>query len=282
MILGATFMNASIWRCIHKSRLFENRWLFVCPPEGQADAALVARSNECLELFQAVRNSFGEFEKRWNNSLQSKKFEIAKEYIDGRIGVLVKLNREPWPHPRHTGETIWPEAKGAIFKSRGHYAIWVYEFDSRNASDRCEWRDDGVLLRVVEQMQAVNFFARTAWVNRETSEEFLRIVSRRFYSVTRGFIVPLAATRGERRPSILCTTVEPHEFPHGVIERGAEIVDRISENKRESGRDLFIEAQFDGDIAGLRIIAHSRRIAVSPHKPIENGFKIADVMLGPI
>jgi hypothetical protein len=85
----------------------------------------------------------------------------------------------------------------------------AHSLDVTNFGRADQGRYDGVLLSIVEKVQSVERLSGTSFVCRETDKEFFRIVARRFYSLTRGFIIPLIGPSEERSPSVLCTPSRP-------------------------------------------------------------------------
>jgi len=240
-----------------------------------------SRPDKTLEFRQSVRDSIAQMHKRWNAGPMSEKFDIAKEYINGRIGIVVELDTHARSHSSDPRPTIWPNAEGAIYYCGGGGAVWVYELEEAYARHSGERRQNGVLLDIIEQMQSVKFLARPSFVSREGDKEFLRVVAGRFYSVTRGFVVDQRSPSRKGKPAVLCTSIQRDQFPNSVIEGDSEVMNGVSEDQGYCGGDLLIEVNVDSSLLGLRIAANAKRIAVSLHESVKSSFEIADVLFGP-
>ena len=248
---------------------------------GLDEVNLASISDKSIELSDNVRNGIAQMHQHWNNRLKCEKFNIAKEYVDGRIAIMIEFNGKSGSDFQYSGGAIWPQPYGAICISSEHAPIWAYNLDVPKFGHADYGRYDGVLLSIVEKMQTIEQFPPTSAICCNTDEKFLRIAARRFYSVTRGFVVPLIASGGETCPSILCTCVETNQFPSGMIEGDAAVMDRVREDEAKMGGYLFTEANLDGN-ATIRIGAHRKCVGVALHKGSESGLKISDVMLGPL
>jgi hypothetical protein len=113
-------------------------------------------------------------------------------------------------NPRKANDCPW---RSAAAEGRQHRRSATgraaHSLDVTNFGHADQGRYDGVLLSIVEKVQSVERLSGTSFVCRETDKEFFRIVARRFYSLTGGFIIPLIGPREERSPSVLCTPSRP-------------------------------------------------------------------------
>jgi hypothetical protein len=240
---------------------------------------LGARSNESVELPQAIRDGIREMQERWNNRFDSEAFNIAEEYLNGRIGFLIQMNGPPNSEVK-PGAAIGTHAEGAIFHLDNR-AIYGYSFEPRNTCGSGERSQDCMLVGIVKEMQRIEYRASSCFVCPETNKEILRVFARRFYSVTRGFIIPLVVPRRKGQVSILCTAVQSDQFPSRVIEGGSEVVHRIPNNERNCFRNWVAKMYLDCDIT-VRIAANAKCVGVALDECCKNDIKITDVMLGPI
>ena len=116
--------------------------------------------------------------------------------------------------------------------------------DSGHASNGSE---KGVLIGYIEAIEAIQFPARPSWICRQGDKEFLRIVTRCFYSITRGLVIPLRSTSREGQVAVLCAAINPNQFPSGMVESGSQVMDGISKDERESSWYRLVEVDLDGE-----------------------------------
>lgn len=237
--------------------------------------------DELLELPQTVRDGIRKLHESWNSRLECEHFDARKEYIDGRIGLLIQFDSVTGPRI-DAGPPIRSHLEGAIFHFDEGPPIWAYNFDTGNSRHTDNRRQDAMLIGIVQEMQRVQFVASPAFVSCEADEEFLRVAARRFYSVTRGFVVPFAAPMsGKRQKTILCTAINPDQFPCRVIEGGAEVVDSVTNDQGKTFGNWLAKTDLEGDLT-VRITADAKRVGVAIYKGGKDGLKITDMMLGPI
>lgn len=251
--------------------------------DGQPGAG-ASRSidDEFAELPQNVINGISKTQDRFIYGLKLEHINIAEEYLDGRIGILVEFDRKAGAKAHDPSPAIWPHAKFVVCESRHNRTIWINDFHMADGSDAGSWSQNCVLVRVIEQMEAVNFLAPATWVCRETDEEFFRVGVGCFYSITRGFVILPSVTHRESGMAILCTAIDPDQFPRRMVKRRSEIMNRVAENQRELAWDLLAEANLNGHPASVRIAADAKSMGVALHKSIECDLQINDVMFGPL
>src|SRR5438874_962718 len=96
--------------------------------DEQTDETSRARAHEAVELSDDIRHGIAQILQRLNYGRELEGVDLAKEYLDGHIGILIKLNTHSSPNPHHASTTIWPHAKSAIVHRHGHSPIWVQDF----------------------------------------------------------------------------------------------------------------------------------------------------------
>jgi hypothetical protein len=239
--------------------------------------------HERVELSDDIRYGIAQVLKRLNHGRELEHLNIAKEYVDGRIGVLVKLNAHPRAEAHEASTTVWPHAKGGVIYRHAQRPIWVQDFHMSDLRDTDNGGQGGVLIDIIERIEAVDFLSGPTWVCREGDEELLRIGAGCFYSVTRGFVIsPISSTHGKMDVSVLVTFVQPNQFPCGMVEGSTEIVDGIADHQGKGGRYFLAEAHVNGYGASLRIAADAKRMGVSLFKRVESTLEITDVLIGPL
>lgn len=248
---------------------------------GRREASSPASFDEISELPESVRDSIAQMHERWNNGFYSEGYNFSKGYFEGRLSILVEFNGER-PANSQVGASVWPHFEGGIFHVDGESAVWAYEFDPGEFSCPDQGDDNGVFLRIVKDMQLVDQFTRPCAVCTKADKELLRIEARRFYSITRGLVIPLELPGWKSKPSILCTSIKADQFPRGVIERGPEVVDSVREDQSETGGDWFAEFDFEGVKARTNIVIEDNFVGIALDRRFKSGLKISDVMIGPI
>jgi hypothetical protein len=102
---------------------------------------LCASRDKQEELPDSIIDSIARFHQRLNKWQKLEELNIAKEYVDGHIAVLIELNREPRHQGQYSRTAVWPHARSAICHRHGNAAIWVNDFqmpDSGHASNGSE------------------------------------------------------------------------------------------------------------------------------------------------
>jgi len=245
--------------------------------------SLNARLHERIELSDDIRHGIAQVLKRLNYGRELEHLNIAKEYINGRIGILVELDTHSRTKQHKASTTIWPHAKGGIIKGCGQFPIWVQDFHMGDLGDADDGSQDGMLVSIVKFTEAEDFVSRPTWVCREGDKELLRIGAGCFYSVTRGFVInPVRLAYREGEVSVLCTSVQPDQFPCRMVEGTSQIVGGIADHQGKVGGYFLVEVNLDSHSASLRIGAEAKRMWVSLRKRIESSLEIADVLIGPL
>jgi len=231
---------------------------------------LLSSLNKVGELPDNVLDGIAQIHQRINKWKRLEELSIAKEYVDGHIGIVVELNREPSPQLHHSSAAIWPHAKLGICHLYDDATIWVSDFEVAYGSNANDGREKLMLINIVELIESEQFLSRPTWICRKSDKEFLRIVTGCFYSLTRGFIVELGLAEFKACSGVLCTSIQANQSPCGMIEGSSQIMDRISQDEREDDGYFLAESDLDGESASVRIVADTKRMGVGLHL----GFKL--------
>src|SRR5688572_6741559 len=90
-----------------------------------------------LELPDNVRNGIAQIHERINKRKCLEALNIAEEYFNGRIGLIVYLDsKSPFDMANKPRLSIYPHTKSAILHVHKGRTIWLYDFqtpDSGNA-----------------------------------------------------------------------------------------------------------------------------------------------------
>ena len=240
-----------------------------------------ATSHEVFELPDNVLAGIHEIHQRLNKWEVLEELNIAKEYLNGRLGILIEfdtISRVQVSYQR--GSIIWPNAKLAIAQS-SDLSIWLCDFNVLNAGQAENGCERPMLIDNIEFMKSKEFFAQPSWMCLESAKEFNRVTSGCFYSITQGFVFSGALTKRKGRFAVLCTFVNPDQFPCGMIEGTSQIVNGISDEEREVFGKALTEFHIESESASVRIRPDSKCTFISIWVSGERVFQIADVLIGP-
>ena len=153
--------------------------------------------DEFLELPNNVLNGIAQIHQRLNKWKCLEELNIAKEYIQGRLGVWVDFKGEAGVKSRKKfSSSIWPHVKFAICQTRDKIAVWLINLNLPNFGNSHNRGELDMFVGIVEPIKTVKFLANPTFKCFESEKEFLRISTRCFYSITYGFIfVPFPAKR---------------------------------------------------------------------------------------
>lgn len=238
-------------------------------------------SHEVFELPDNVLAGIRKLHQRLNKWKVLEELNIAKEYLNGRLGVLVEFDNISRAQISHQpGSIIWPNAKLVIAQS-DDLSVWICDFNLFNASHAEDGRKRLMLIENIEFMKSKEFFAQPSWMCLESAKEFRRVTSGCFYSITQGLVFSGSLTKRKGRFAVLCTSINPDQFPCGMIEGATQIVNGISDEEGEVVRNAFAEFHIESEPASVRIRLESKRMFISRLIFGESAFQITDVLLGP-
>lgn len=238
--------------------------------------------HERVELPQSLLDLMAEHDKRRNDRLELESLDIAKEYVRGRLGFLIKFKSKTRAHGGYVRDPIYSDICLQMVKRRDDLAARASDADICEGGDGKDRGKDGVLVVVVDQPEVIEWRATPAWVRLQSREELLRIGSGCFYSVAGGFVTDIAVPAGEFEPTILCSAVPSNQFPCRVIKSGPEVMNRIANDQGDVGGKWGAEAYANCHFAGVRIRAESKRVRITLDEALESDFQISDVLLGPL
>jgi hypothetical protein len=242
---------------------------------------LSACGNEVLELPDNVLAGIHKIHQRLNKWKVLEELNIAKEYLNGRLGILIEFDTIGRAQVSYQpGSIIWPHAKLATAQS-GDLSVWMCDFNVLNAGHTEDGRKRPMLIENIEFMKSKDIFAQPTWICRESAKEFLRVTSGCFYSITRGFIFKGVLTKREGRFAVLCTSVDLDQFPCGMIEGTMQIVNGISEQEREGLGNAFAKFHIESEPSSVRIRLDAKSMFISTLVCSERALQIADVLIGP-
>jgi len=122
------------------------------------DVALLSSVNESDELPDGLRHSIAQMHERWNNRLRLKKLNIAKDYIEGRLGVVVELDSQIGAKSGYPRSAIWPQVHGAIFHLYDYPPVWAHNFQPLYMTDGNDRDNELMLPDDIEAMHTIECF----------------------------------------------------------------------------------------------------------------------------
>ena len=210
-----------------------------------------ALPDEPLKLSDGLLNSIRQMHERWNNRLEFESLDIAKAYIEGRIGVLVNFKRLKF-------------ANGHLNRQR------------RNHDGQ-----EHMLIFHVQTMKTPNEISYATFEKFEVFEEIRQVTGRCFYSATHSFVTKPIICDRELGVSVLCAAVDSSQFPVRLIESRSQIMNHIGSDKGEIGGRILAEVNIDSLLPAFQVFGNGKSVRVSLAEGSQEVFKICDVMLGP-
>jgi hypothetical protein len=202
-------------------------------------------------------------------------------YIHGRIGIVVPLNttisRDVIVDSGNPGFIYLRLQK----RTCEALTIWVCDLNFSKLHEGYNWGKLNMLIQNAQSVQAIEKTPFTAFESFNTEKEFLRITSGCFYSFTHSFITGLRPSERKGCISVLCTAIEPYQFPHSMIERGSEIMDAISNHQGEICNFRIANVIMEELSARISIFAYDKSCIIALSKPIESSLDILEVRIGP-
>ena len=254
-----------------------------CDCEALRDRPAFSTSidDETLKCVDGYRNLIRESFKRWDNRFPRKGLVWGEEYRCGNLGVIVCFDRHSGAESREPRDPVRIVTKGAVLHRHGGGAIWVKKADFGDVSGGEQGQQDHMLVRIVQDMERVKGGSRAA-VNLQVDEKLLRILPRCFQSATGGFVIDLPRrASGKLCPAILCAVVNPDQLPSGMVERGSEVVNSISDNKPDGGRHGGAGLDCNSDPT-LSITVNCNSVRVVGNVAFDEQFELLDVLVSPL
>jgi hypothetical protein len=251
----------------------------------QADAAPL--DMDCLlQSSKSLSDGSAEPLKRRNGWTRLKALGIADEYIRRNFYIIINLNREAGRQVNkacHVGDA--PYRSVAFLGSFEGTEIFPFGVDYREAGIPCDsddWRNDDVLVRIVEHVELVEVITSTFEEGFRGLDGVFHPLTGCFYSLARGFAANPVTTCGELEVAILCASVQSDKFPDCMVKGRPQIVDSIAYYKGELGRNLFQKIDSKHRFPAIKVSLDSESVKFFPAENAELPFKVEDVMVGPL
>jgi hypothetical protein len=252
-------------------------------------AASGASGNKALKLSDSVRNGITKLHQNGHHWLDPKRFKIGEEYLNGRLGILIQFEAMAhWNLDAADSRAIWgdmhADCDSRSAEPNTDFSALVEDFYSPVKLESCrKWCECFVFVRDIGLVQYVKQFSGTTFVRTKLDEEVRRISSGRFYSFADGFVVGLYPPRGrELKRTILCTAIEPNQFPRRMVERRSQVMDSIAGDEGQTRREWLAEAGVEGYISGLRIGVWDDRLWMGFAKSGNGVLKVGNELIGPL
>lgn len=246
---------------------------------GVHQSGFRASDTKPTKIPECVRDGIAEAHQRWQDRLSWNSLDIAKEYVGGRLELVIAIN--PVAGKRSdVGDPITAPLEHHVFTQQTVIGCEINKQDALDSGRLEDWRDDGVLLCVVELREPVEGLPSTFRVNGEVDEEVDSVLPGCFYSFARGFeINPLVPGWKLRVPAP--RLVDAEQFPSGVIKGGSKVVDGIAQNEGQFGGQRGVEENLEKEGAVLFLLADAHSVTVVPSEVFKRQLEVADVMIGP-
>lgn len=227
----------------------------------------------------AIARGMSELSQRWDNRLRFNGLDIAKDYIGGRLSLLILLDCRS---QRAVNRNVPIAAEGQISEIKNDPSIGIAddEFGDPHCFD--DGSQNGMFLRVVQEVESVE---RITLPGRKYFKGLERISDRLtgcFYSLTGGFKIDPVVSGGKVEPAILSSLVATDHFPGHMLKRRLQIVDSVGYCERDLGRRFIREIDPNNRLGGVRIMLGGNNMRVSVRVVEQMPFKIANVMIGPL
>lgn len=240
----------------------------------------ITKFGNYVRLFDGARNP----RKRRDDRLVWKDINFGEEYVRGRIEAVICLN--PAPVGDLKGDRIFLAHRANIDRIGVELLVrrQVEQQGSVNIAEVHDGGNNSVLVRVVERVNGVQGLAATRWVDRKADKEVLGALRGCYHSTRYGFKIYPRPTEREFGVAVLCTAVDADQFPYEMIQGAPEIVDRISQDKRQFRRQLPVNCDFDPAVPCpiLTLAFDDRTVRALVDEGSKGCIEITDVLLGPL
>jgi hypothetical protein len=221
--------------------------------------------DEKREPSNNVFDSIREMHERWNNRLKLETLNIAKDYVAGRIGIILLFDR-------------CTDIGRIINAHRQDANLVVPVLDDKRPSGG---RKDHVFVYNVQLVQGMDNLPFPTLIKFETEEEARQISLGCFYSVTRGFVIDPVFPDGQFGITVLSSTVKPSQFPVRNVESRSEIMNSVPDNESEIDWQKLAEVNAKDTFPSFVIFANAKTVRVLLDERSKGLFKVADMVFGP-
>jgi hypothetical protein len=206
------------------------------------------------------------------------------KYTRGALSIIIEFVRQPRMdfHKRRDGDATRGGRKRIAFDPFLDCSIRSNNLESRVgrlAQDGC---DLDVFIRVVQLAELVQIPPSPTDEGFRSRDGVLHPLAGCFYSLAGGFEVNPSIVCGKLEVAILRAMIDPDQFPHGMVEGGAQIVNSIGYYRGEVARKFLRETNADGQQSGPSVGLDAESVWFRGDESGELPFDIGNVVVGPL
>lgn len=208
--------------------------------------------------------------------------KFVEEYCRGAVCIVVKFRRERIARVKNGGGAGGACVVGLTFHLPGDTTIRIEKPEGRNGGRPDDWRDNAVLVRVVEKLELVEPIAPATDKDLLSDEEVFHPLAGCFHSIARGFEVNPRIPCREFDVAILRALVDPDKPPCDVIQSGTKVVNSIASYQGDLGRQLLEKFNAGKNLSSFSVLLNGSTVRFVSDEGVELPFEVRDVMLGPL
>ncbi len=220
------------------------------------------------------------------DGLASEGLFFPKQYLDGNFNILGVFGVLPWQAgivTPHRDAVVFEHIEGSLYNDEvGHARVDVVDIQTVKTNSRPDGHDELVLIGNIENMKSIQKVV-SARIRLQVAEFLSDFFAGDLYlSISQNRFKTLRLSAKRELYLIGGGVVRSQDIPSEVIQGGAQIVDRVTDDEREmigNGR-VYIGDQ--GALAGLSVVLDGKPAAIGVVQSLRLGNKVLDVMLGPL
>lgn len=239
--------------------------------------------NEFFEIPDRLRDIRSDIRHRRNDRIRWNAVNFGEEYIRGRLDIVVALNAKSGRR-LESNRTLPEAARVDRINNSLFVGSQINQCDPRYVAEMKDWRDDRMLISVVENVKGVEGFTGSIRVQREADEKVSSILSGCYHSSRRGFKIYPRAADGHFGMAVRCSTVELDKLPYQVVQHAPVIVDRVPQNQGQRVRNFSVNSDLNPNAPKVPILTLTldvRSVRAEINEVGEPIFEVSEVLVGP-
>jgi hypothetical protein len=242
-------------------------------------SAVLSNKNS-LDTFNHARDHFRELTKRWENRFTFPSRSLIEQYQDGRFALICDLEISPRKiKTGKSGSACHDLIDNVVLASV------VLHSDVVNHVDVQHWQQEPVLIDIVEIVQCpqgtIPSVVRLYDIHDEVADCFGGLM---YQSAING-LYKFIPRRSKREFGVVVVAPKPskNNLVDGVIQRGFEVVQSISDDKSEitRRRQKLCNLDFKNIVSGLGVTLNTENVKAAYRESLDFAVKIDDVLFGP-
>lgn len=236
------------------------------------------------EKFDRVRSGLNQIQERWESKLLATRSGYSDGYLGGHYGFILEIRPTIWPEADHRRLAVAFHNDFAGSAIKGAVPIGSFYSKARCVGHHRGHDQQIVLIPVIEGAEVrepgVIWGGVGLYLLDEQSFDFWKFpVYRR---LSNGTYEALPIDLDWKRDPLFGGWIDCPEHTHpAIVQGGAEVVNGVSGEETEIGRQRALEANYEEIVAGLRILVDTRSIRLLAKKTVVESFELLDVFLGP-